>query len=129
VTLIHLIEHFAPQQASELLAASAQRLAPGGRLIIVTPNYADWSVASQIFWLDPTHVRPYPLLLLTQYLSANGLNVIHSSTRQLVRLGVRRALARPLGRMRFGKEFERMNLVVVAERPPGREDEPVRQSD
>lgn len=119
VSMIHLIEHFEPTAASSLVALYASTLSPGGRLILVTPNYADWSVASHIFWLDPTHRRPYPGPLLCSLAQAAGLRMTHCSTQRLVKVGRRQRLAYPLGRLRFGREFERMNLVVVAERPTG----------
>lgn len=117
VTMIHLVEHFPPPESQALLHAYAERLRPGGRVIIMTPNYADWSVASNIFWLDPTHVRPYPAALLHQMLAIEGLKVTHTSCKQLVRSGPKQNLGRIIGRMRHGKDFERMNLTVVAERP------------
>lgn len=116
ITMEHLIEHFQPQDAAGLLAEYGGRLRPGGRLILVTPNYGDWSVMSEIFWLDPTHVRPYPARLLAVMLADLGLRVVHTSAQRLVKLGLRSAIRRPIGRVRFGPEFERMNLVVVAER-------------
>lgn len=117
ITMIHLVEHFAPPEAEQLLVANIRLLRPGGRLIIVTPNFADWSVVSNVFWLDPTHVRPYPPLLLTKMLTKLELDVVHCSTHRLVRSGLRQTLARPLGRLRFGREFERMNLILIADRP------------
>ena len=39
-------------------------LKPGGILIIITPNAMDLRVMTDIFWLDQTHIRPYPLDLL-----------------------------------------------------------------
>ncbi len=116
ITMIHFVEHFVPEDVATMLGEYARRLSPGGRLILMTPNFADWTVASHIFWLDRTHVRPYPGLLLRQMLEEQGLTVIHTSTERLVRFGLRQNLLRPLGRLRFGREFERMNLVVVAER-------------
>lgn len=116
ITMEHLIEHFQPNDATDLLAAYGARLRPGGRLILVTPNFGDWSVMSEIFWLDPTHVRPYPARLIAVMLADVGLRVVHTSAERLVKLGLRSAIRRPLGRVRFGPDFQRMNLVVVAER-------------
>jgi 2-polyprenyl-3-methyl-5-hydroxy-6-metoxy-1,4-benzoquinol methylase len=56
----HLVEHLTPPDLSEVLSALAERVRPGGLLVLVTPNFADWQVTSEWFWLDPTHVRPYP---------------------------------------------------------------------
>lgn len=117
ITMEHLIEHFQPREATGLLAEYGGRLRPGGRIILVTPNLADWSVLSEIFWLDPTHVRPYPARLLTVMLTDLGLRVSHTSTQRRVKLGLRSAMRLPIGRVRFGREFQRMNLVMVAERP------------
>lgn len=117
ITMEHLIEHFPPPEAVRLLTEYARRLRPGGRLILVTPNPADWTVLTEIFWLDPTHVRPYPARLLGAMLTDLGMRVTHTSTKRLVKLGVRSALRRPIGRARFGREFQRMNLIIVAECP------------
>lgn len=121
ITMEHLIEHFPPPEAVRLLAEYARRLRPGGRLILVTPNAADWTVLSEIFWLDPTHVRPYPARLLGAMLADLGMRVTHTSTERLVRLGVRSALRLPIGRARFGQEFQRMNSIVVAECPSAKQ--------
>lgn len=117
VSMIHLVEHFDTERADTLVRQASSALAPGGRLVLMTPNFADWTVASHIFWLDPTHVRPYPGPLLASLARAAGLRVIHSSSQQLVKAGLRQLMARPIGRLRFGREFERMNLIVVAQKP------------
>ena len=36
----------------------------GGKLVVVTPNVADLWTMTEAFWLDLTHIRPYPLPLL-----------------------------------------------------------------
>jgi 2-polyprenyl-3-methyl-5-hydroxy-6-metoxy-1,4-benzoquinol methylase len=40
ITAIEIIEHLATHEARDLLKQAALRLAPGGRLVITTPNYA-----------------------------------------------------------------------------------------
>jgi 2-polyprenyl-3-methyl-5-hydroxy-6-metoxy-1,4-benzoquinol methylase len=40
VTLIEVIEHLAPDEVCELFSQVSRLLAPGGRLVITTPNYA-----------------------------------------------------------------------------------------
>jgi 2-polyprenyl-3-methyl-5-hydroxy-6-metoxy-1,4-benzoquinol methylase len=120
VSLIHVVEHFTPEDASRLVTGATHVLADGGSLLIVTPNFADPTVNGHIFWLDPTHLRPYPLPLLADFCVASGLEVTSASTEVLVNLGRRRALVRPLQRLRHGREFERSNAVLVARRPKNR---------
>ncbi len=60
----HFIEHLTVDQAQIFLSLCFKVLKPKGRLIIITPNPKDLRVITDIFWLDKTHVRPYPLDLL-----------------------------------------------------------------
>jgi SAM-dependent methyltransferase len=49
ITAIELIEHLAPNEVRDLLAQVARKLAPGGRLVITTPNYASaWPVLEAV---------------------------------------------------------------------------------
>jgi O-antigen chain-terminating methyltransferase len=58
VVSFHVIEHL-PAASLERLARLAWRaLAPGGLLILETPNPLSLVVAARNFWLDPTHLRP-----------------------------------------------------------------------
>jgi 2-polyprenyl-3-methyl-5-hydroxy-6-metoxy-1,4-benzoquinol methylase len=70
----HVIEHMAYEEAASFLELCNSALRAGGALVIITPNPADLAVA-EIFWLDPTHVRPYPKLLLRSMLEATGFQV------------------------------------------------------
>jgi 2-polyprenyl-3-methyl-5-hydroxy-6-metoxy-1,4-benzoquinol methylase len=115
VAIVHLIEHFDEGRAQALVDRSAARLRPGGRLLVVTPNLLDPRVARETFALDPTHVRGYSAADLSDLLGRAGLRTVHASTELLVDVGRRRALLRPLGRLRHGREHDRPNLVVVAE--------------
>lgn len=117
VTAVHVIEHFAPGDAMRLLRRAARCLTPGGRLALVTPNFSDVSVAREVFWLDPTHVRPYPPALLQELLSESGLQLVKVVTTGGVRIGRRARLALPFERLRHGRQFGRPNTVAVAERP------------
>lgn len=55
-----LIEHLSPDALEQLLIDMAGVVRPGGIAILTTPNLGDWRVASEWFWTDPTHIRPYP---------------------------------------------------------------------
>ncbi len=78
VFLSHLVEHLPATAVASLLAAAAQLLAIDGRLVVVTPNARNLIVLSEVFWLDPTHVRPYPRLLLERLGAALGLRTVAS---------------------------------------------------
>lgn len=113
----HLIEHLAPNVAVEFLRLCRERLLPGGRLVLLTPNPADLSVISEVFWLDLTHVRPYPLQLLEVMLRQAGFRVAAGGHYQSTGLGRRQLPRRLLLRLILGKHYEGQNTFVVGEAP------------
>ena len=64
VVSMHVVEHL-PTDLQVRLVFEAQRvLAPGGVLVLKTPNTLSLSTAATNFWVDPTHERPvHPLFL------------------------------------------------------------------
>lgn len=60
ISAFHLVEHLEPDQLRLLLHEAYRALAPGGRLLLETPNPQNLIVGSCNFYLDPTHVRPLP---------------------------------------------------------------------
>jgi SAM-dependent methyltransferase len=114
----HLIEHLPPASATRLLELARDALVPGGRLWLNTPNPASLEVMSEIFWLDLTHVRPYPLALLVQMVERAGLRVLvsgHDGTPGLPR----RSLIRRLWlQLILGSHYGRENTYLMAEKAP-----------
>jgi 2-polyprenyl-3-methyl-5-hydroxy-6-metoxy-1,4-benzoquinol methylase len=76
--LAHVLEHNSPEQALLLLEAIAKVLPPGGVLVVATPDPRSHLVLAEGFWLDPTHVRPYPRLLVERLLAEAGFAVVAS---------------------------------------------------
>lgn len=65
VTAFHVIEHLPPSVLIELIGECRRVLAPGGLLILETPNPENLTVGGASFYSDPSHVRPvYPATLL-----------------------------------------------------------------
>ncbi|MEZ0329576.1 MAG: methyltransferase domain-containing protein [Dissulfuribacterales bacterium] len=64
VTAFHLVEHLPVQKVHDIISGALRVLKPGGILILETPNPENIRVATTNFYLDPTHVRPIPPLLL-----------------------------------------------------------------
>jgi O-antigen chain-terminating methyltransferase len=65
VTAFHLVEHMAFDALRHLVSEALRVLRPGGLLILETPNPENLAVATQGFYLDPTHERPIPPGLLS----------------------------------------------------------------
>lgn len=113
----HVVEHFPPDDAQRFIELLGRQVLPGGLCIFVTPNFGDWGVASETFWLDPTHVRPYPLALMRQMCERAGLEMRYQQNLCHVKTGLRSQVFRPFNRLRFGGQFDRMNSVTVAAKP------------
>jgi len=70
VSGFHIAEHLPFDVLQNLIKEALRVLKPGGLLILETPNPENIEVATVNFWLDPTHIRPLPpllLLFLTEY--------------------------------------------------------------
>jgi predicted SAM-dependent methyltransferase len=113
----HVIEHLAPSQVVEFLSLARRALRPGGRLIIVTPNVADVWTMTELFWLDTTHVRPYPILLLKKLCEEASMQPIASGSYGLGwrSTGRRRVLQYFWRRLVWGKQYGRTEAYIVTQ--------------
>lgn len=64
VSAFHLVEHLPFDLVQELVAEAQRVLVPGGLLVMETPNPENLVVGTNNFYLDPSHVKPVPALLL-----------------------------------------------------------------
>jgi len=87
IMVSHLIEHLPGSEGCRLIAAAAERLRSGGRLIVLTPN-PNFLPGVGAFWSDLTHARPYPLAALRSLLADVGLRVVAWGVDQASRLDV-----------------------------------------
>ncbi|MGC2697263.1 MAG: methyltransferase domain-containing protein [Candidatus Angelobacter sp.] len=114
----HVIEHMGYEEAMAFLGQCHLALRPGGTLLLGTPNPEDIAVISELFWLDPTHVRPYPHRLLQSMLKASGFKIKFSrqylgSWRMIGRRNLPMYLFR---RMLLGRHYGKPNTLVLAEK-------------
>ncbi|MFW6175764.1 MAG: methyltransferase domain-containing protein, partial [Acidobacteriota bacterium] len=58
VVSFHVVEHLPASSLDRLVRLAWRVLAPGGVLLLETPNPLSVAVAARSFWLDPTHQRP-----------------------------------------------------------------------
>ncbi|MDD2914292.1 MAG: glycosyltransferase [Gallionella sp.] len=65
VTAFHVAEHLPFDVLQSLVAEALRVLKPGGLLILETPNPENIVVGTANFYMDPTHQRPIPSLLLS----------------------------------------------------------------
>jgi O-antigen chain-terminating methyltransferase len=72
ITAFHVVEHIPMPGVTELLASAYRVIAPGGGLLLETPDPENLAVGAHRFWFDPTHIRPVPSLLLKFMVRAAG---------------------------------------------------------
>jgi O-antigen chain-terminating methyltransferase len=64
ITAFHVVEHVPGPALIELARLVTKKLAPGGVFAIETPNPAILQMGANLFWNDPTHLRPVPVRLM-----------------------------------------------------------------
>ncbi len=64
ISAFHVVEHISFEELQSLVEESLRVLKPGGILILETPNPENIRVATEHFYLDPTHIKPIPSSLL-----------------------------------------------------------------
>ncbi|MYM75043.1 methyltransferase domain-containing protein, partial [Duganella sp. FT134W] len=64
VSAFHLVEHVPFEVLQALIGEALRALQPGGLLIMETPNPENLSVGATSFYLDPSHEKPLPPMLL-----------------------------------------------------------------
>lgn len=77
ITAFHFVEHIPFQDLVVVIQEAVRVLAPGGLLIMETPNPENISVATCNFYLDPTHHRPLPSSLLAFLTEHFGFHRCH----------------------------------------------------
>ena len=58
IVMIQVIEHLSPQQVIDFVALAAEKVRPGGKVVLETINPASLYTYARAFWVDPDHVRP-----------------------------------------------------------------------
>ena len=71
-----VIEHLPPARIPELVRLAAAKLQRGGLVAFETPNPECLAIFATHFFLDPTHTRPVPPMLMAFYLEEAGLGRI-----------------------------------------------------
>jgi ubiquinone/menaquinone biosynthesis C-methylase UbiE len=106
-----------PARAIEFLKESCRVLKPGSRLIIITPNSKDLRTTER-FWLDVSHVRPYPEKLLVPLLEREGFTVLAVAEDREPTNNFFERVAKAIVRIWFMGYMFRGDLVVIAETRP-----------
>ncbi|MDC0285887.1 class I SAM-dependent methyltransferase, partial [Candidatus Poseidoniaceae archaeon] len=65
ISAFHIIEHIPFETLQSFVSEAHRVLKPGGLVIIETPNPENIKVGTELFYLDPTHLKPIPSELLS----------------------------------------------------------------
>ena len=65
ISAFHIVEHIPFETLQSFVSEAHRVLKPGGLLIIETPNPENIQVGTELFYLDPTHLKPIPSTLLS----------------------------------------------------------------
>lgn len=71
-----VVEHLQPAQVPALIQKMSAKVRQGGLVMIETPNPECLAIFATHFYIDPTHTRPVPPVLLRFYLEEAGFGRI-----------------------------------------------------
>jgi O-antigen chain-terminating methyltransferase len=71
-----VVEHLTPAALARLIALLGRKMRSGAKLAIETPNPECLAIFATHFYIDPTHTRPVPQVLLGFYLEEAGFGGI-----------------------------------------------------
>lgn len=75
----HMLEHFSTMDVLYIMKQTFKILRPGGKFVIVVPNMNNIAMATNEFWREFEHVRPYPMIGITQNLEQIGFEITKMS--------------------------------------------------
>ena len=76
ITAHHLVEHLPFRTVAWIAREALAKLAPGGILLLETPNPGNILVGAKTFHMDPTHLRPLPGEVLEALLDTVGFRPV-----------------------------------------------------
>jgi 2-polyprenyl-3-methyl-5-hydroxy-6-metoxy-1,4-benzoquinol methylase len=116
----HVVEHVDFESGNRLMDLCLQALQPGGIMVLVTPNPRDLEVMGDVFWLDPTHRRPYPPELVTSMLESSGYADVTTRTPRGRPARRRDWPAWLLHKLVLGRYFGNPETIAVGRKPDQR---------
>jgi O-antigen chain-terminating methyltransferase len=76
MTAIQLAEHLPTGYIMKLCSVAFDKLSDGGYLIVETPNPQCLSIFSGAFYVDPSHIKPIPSMLMSYILEKSSFHDI-----------------------------------------------------
>lgn len=117
ITAHHVVEHLPFDVVVRLVRGAFRALAPGGVLIVETPNTSNVLVGATTFFTDPTHLKPMPEHILGVLFETAGYSPV-----RLMHLNPHERLEDALARPGFDAEIAHLlygpqDLGVVGTKP------------
>jgi 2-polyprenyl-3-methyl-5-hydroxy-6-metoxy-1,4-benzoquinol methylase len=123
VTLVELIEHLDPAAVDSTISEALERLRPGGRLVITTPNFhSAWPFIEAVLnrfgevTYDFQHINKFVPHLLSQLLHSHGLEQVRVEPFLFVApfaASIRWELADAIAKLERGSIERRLGMLLV----------------
>lgn len=118
----HLLEHFEKTKVLETFRLVKERLSPGGRFAVMTPNFAS-PFGLPIAFGDFTHITHFSGPSMAQLASLSGMGIVHIGGNGPVAFGwggrlrslLWRGVLRPAGKLIFSNNSRKYGNVVDPE--------------
>src|SRR5262249_20116600 len=116
IVMLQVVEHLSPQQLVDLVEIIAQKVRPGGKVVIETVNPTSLSTYTNAFWIDPDHVRPVPPQFLQFLFAEAGFASVRVDWRTPLRDDERLAMLPGDDELtrRLNENFTKLNDIVFA---------------